>query len=415
MPRSPVLIFIALLAARAGAQEAPTPLSRADAVAAALARGPRLAIARADSAAALAQLLAARALPNPTLSASYSKSVPRYHVIADLPIDYPWLRGPRVHAAEAARTAARYRFAAERAGTVLDADTTYTRALAALARARLSRRNARDADSLRRIAVRRRDAGDASELDVALATVSAGQQENLAAADSLAAISALLDLQTAIGLVADRVVVMPSDSLAPPPADSVAAAPEGEAGAPGAALAPPATLQVAAARAALTSARLAARAQRRAVFPAPSLSVGFEQGDPAQPGVLPTVGLSLPLPLFDRNRGAIALAEAERERAAAELSLARVESRARIARATRERAIALARIARDQRLVASADSEAAMSLTAYREGASPLASVLEAQRNARDVLAQYVDDVASAWIAAATLRALVRAPDSTTP
>ena len=37
-----------------------------------------------------------------------------------------------------------------------------------------------------------------------------------------------------------------------------------------------------------------------------------------------------------------------------------------------------------------------MSLEAYREGAIPLASVLEAERNARDVQAQYIDDVAAA-------------------
>jgi outer membrane protein TolC len=47
-----------------------------------------------------------------------------------------------------------------------------------------------------------------------------------------------------------------------------------------------------------------------------------------------------------------------------------------------------------------------MALTAYREGASTLASVLEAQRTARDVLGQYIDDLAAAWIATAELRAL---------
>ena len=47
-----------------------------------------------------------------------------------------------------------------------------------------------------------------------------------------------------------------------------------------------------------------------------------------------------------------------------------------------------------------------MSLTAYREGASTLPNVLEAQRNARDIRAQYIDDLARARIASATLRAL---------
>src|SRR5213079_1358248 len=104
---------------------------------------------------------------------------------ADLPVDYVWLRGTRVQSAEAARAAAQYRYQFARAAIALDADTTYTRALAVLALAQLSRRTAQDADSLRRMAIARRDAGDASDLDVELATVNAGQHANVAAADSL--------------------------------------------------------------------------------------------------------------------------------------------------------------------------------------------------------------------------------------
>ena len=52
----------------------------------------------------------------------------------------------------------------------------------------------------------------------------------------------------------------------------------------------------------------------------------------------------------------------------------------------------------------------AMSLTAYREGAASLPNVLEAQRNARDVRGQYIDDLAAAWIATAELRVLSLTP-----
>jgi hypothetical protein len=61
-------------------------------------------------------------------------------------------------------------------------------------------------------------------------------------------------------------------------------------------------------------------------------------------------------------------------------------------------------VARDQTLVASANRVAALSLTAYREGAAPLATAIEAQRNAREILSQYIDDLAAAWIATAALR-----------
>jgi cobalt-zinc-cadmium efflux system outer membrane protein len=150
------------------------------------------------------------------------------------------------------------------------------------------------------------------------------------------------------------------------------------------------------------------------VFGVPSVTFGFEAGDPtgAESGILPTVGVALPLPLLSRNRGPIVEAEAERQRARAELDLTQLESRAQVARTRRERAVALARMDRDRRLVASANRVAAMSLRAYHEGASSLPSVLEAQRNAREILAQYVDDLSRAWIATAAFRVLTLTPAS---
>src|SRR5207302_9267169 len=108
-----------------------------------------------------------------------------------------------------------------------DADTTYTRALAALAHARLSRRTARDADSLLTMARLRREVGDVSELDVRLAEVNAGQLENVAVDDSLAALDALLAVPFVMGRPADVPTITLSDSLVPPdttPVDPTAGA-----------------------------------------------------------------------------------------------------------------------------------------------------------------------------------------------
>lgn len=391
--RSSLLAFaVALAVGEVARAQEPVSLSRADAVRAALERGPRLGIARADTAVAAAQLRTARAFQNPVLSLTYSKSAPQYHFVAELPLDAPWLRSSRVGSAQAGRSSAQYRFAYIRAAIALEADTTYTRALASMARARLSRQSAEAADSLRGMAIARRNAGDASDLDVELAAVNAGQQANAAASDSLALWQNLLDLQVAIGLTPDRIVVAPSDSLVLPSEDSAM-----DAGTP---------LVVAAAEAALTSAELAARFQHQSALPVPAITFGFERGDPtgAEPGVLPTFGVAIPIPLLNRNSGGIAQAEAERDRAQAELDVTRLESAARIAETRRVRQVALARVERDARLVESANRVAAMSLRAYREGAVSLPSVLEAQRNAREILSQYVEDLASAWNAAAALR-----------
>jgi cobalt-zinc-cadmium efflux system outer membrane protein len=241
------------------------------------------------------------------------------------------------------------------------------------------------------MAIVRRDAGDASELDVLLATVNSGQAANLAATDSLTLVSTLFDLQAAMGLGTDSIVITPIDSLTLPSEQR----PQ---------VSPPQPLPVAAAEQALNAAEHSVSAQKRSVFAPFSIQAGVEHGDPSQPGVLPTFGVSIPLPILNRNRGGIAQAEAERERARAELELARLETHNAIGRAERARRLALDKLQRDRVLVESATRISAMSLTAYREGAQGLPAVLEAQRNAREILSQYVDDLADAWIAIATLR-----------
>ena len=378
-----------------------TAVRRADAIEASVAHGPRMMAARADTTAAFAQLRTARMWQNPALSASYTRSTPNYHYTLELPLDLPYQRSPRVGAARAALTASQYRFQFERAAVALDADTTYTLALAAREHAQLSRRNALAADSLLHIARVRRDAGDASDLEVELAAVNAGQAANVASADSLAYASAVLDLQAVMGMLDSAVAVTPVDSLAPP--TSVAEVPAH--GAP---------LLVASARSSLESAQLGLRLQRRSLFGQPALMGGFEQGDPtgAEPGILPTFGITLPIPLLNLNRGPVAAAQADVQRAQAELTLAQVQSSTEIARARRALAIATGKVARDTVLVDAANRVAGMSLTAYREGAAALATVLEAQRNAREVLSEYVDDVAAALVATAELRVLLLSPEA---
>jgi cobalt-zinc-cadmium efflux system outer membrane protein len=140
----------------------------------------------------------------------------------------------------------------------------------------------------------------------------------------------------------------------------------------------------------------------------PSVQVGVERGDPsgAEPGALPTLGIALPLPLFNWNGGAIARARADRDGAAARLEATRRAADAGRARAVGERTVALTRARRDAGLVASADSVAVMFLQAYAEGAVSLPEVLEAQRNAREALGRYVDDLALANTAVGLVRLL---------
>ncbi len=425
--RATVAALLVLLAVSpAGAQQAVT---RGEAARAALSAGSRVALARADTAAAMARLLTARALPNPTLAASYSKATPQKHITLDVPLlDAFWTRGLRMNQASASARASRLLYASERVAALVEVDTTYTRALAADARFRLSRQTARDADSLRKMTVARRDAGDASDLDVDLATVVSGQQLNVTTGDSLSYMSALLTVQTLMGLPADSVAIVLADSLALVPPDTISVRQSLDNGAM-IILVPPSvgattttssgvsqttgtgtTPSVAAAQATVQAAELGVALQQRSSFVLPSLSIGVEFGDPSgsEPGYLPLIGLAVPIPLFNRNQGPIAEARAERDKAVAQLSASRLQARQRLIEAVRERDQLIARVARDRDLVVRAQRVADRSLTAYREGASALPAVLEARRSAREVLGQYIDDLAALLTVNTELRALTQ-------
>jgi len=425
-----VLVVIALVGLAATPARSQLPVTRELAERAALAAGPRVALARADSAEARAALITAHARPNPSLVASYTADKPTKHLSLDIPFDAPWTRRPRGSAAQAAERAAFLRLLSERVAAQLEVDTTYTMALAAQARFRLTHQTARDADSLRSMAVARMKAGDASDLDVQLATVLAGQQANAASTDSLGYMHLLLAVQMLMGIPADSVAIVLAYSLDFPrgiPADgtTVAITPAAAARADSTALALglsrltgaalDATPFVAAAFASVEAAELSVAHERRMIWGVPSLQVGVDWGDPANDPpnkLLPLIGVSIPLPLLDRNRGPIAQAEAQRDRARAELQIARLEVHQRLVEGARERETLVRQVARDRDLVVRADRVSAMSLQAYREGAMALPAVLEARRTAREVLTQYIDDLASLLTVEAELRALTRTTPS---
>jgi cobalt-zinc-cadmium efflux system outer membrane protein len=231
--------------------------------------------------------------------------------------------------------------------------------------------------------------------------VNAGQLENVALDDSLAALTTLLSLQLQMGLTGDAPAITLRDSLvAPPSPDSSLSPATGE------------LFPVAAAAASLRSAERTVRFTRASLF-APSFEIGFDKGDPGSSTpsqLLPVIGFSLPVPLFNWSGGEVTRAMAERDRARAELELARRESDAAVTRARRELAAARDRLRRSAALVESASRVAAMSLQAFSEGAVPLANVLEAQRNAREIVARYIDDLAATDTAARMLRWLTTGP-----
>lgn len=388
-------------------------VSRADAIRLATTRSPRAIIFRADSLAAAAELALARQFENPRVGASYSKSEPQAHFSLDVPVDWPRARQTRISAAQNGANVTALRNTLARRALELDVDTAYTHAEAVEARAMLSKQTSRGADSLLVVARVRRDAGDASDLDVELATVFAGQMANTALADSLQELAARLTLQTLVGISPDSTLISLGEHIA---LDSAGVATSvSDATGSAAASAPKLFLPIAVAEGAVETARLRMIAEQRRKFAAPSLSLGFETVQSGTSGPLPTVGVALPLPVFNRNSASIQLSQSELARARGELSVARLEQEALVVNANRELSATRTRLARSAQLVASANRIATMSLTAYREGAAPITTVLDAQRSAREALTQYAEDVAAARIASSVLRFVTLTSDQARP
>jgi cobalt-zinc-cadmium efflux system outer membrane protein len=105
-------------------------------------------------------------------------------------------------------------------------------------------------------------------------------------------------------------------------------------------------------------------------------------------------GLSLPIPLFDANRGDVQRASAERDAAAFELAnqermtSSEVIGAFEAARVLTERATILARGGPDS-FLARADEARRIALGAYREGAVPLFQVIDAARTWGDARLAY--------------------------
>jgi len=384
--------LICLVSTLPGSVTAQRPVSLTQAIDIALTTSPVSARGRADSAAGVAGLSLAEAWPNPSASVGYSKAIPQWHGVLDFPIDYPWVRGNRTHAAEAGQQAAGYRSQLTRATIRFQVEVAYVQGLAAQERAHTARSNARDADTLLHLTEVRRDAGDASDLDVMLAGMSAGQLANAALSDSAAAVAAIVEVQRLMGLPGDSARIVLSDRLTLPPPDSLV-------------MTGP-SLPVAAAEAELNARQGELELEKKRPIPGPSLQLGLEGGDPtgAEPGLLPTIGLSFPLPLFNQNGGAIALANANRDVAEADLVQTRLETGTALAGAQRDLQVALDRAQRGQGLAETAAQVAGLARTAYAEGAVSLPYVLEAQRGAREASAQLTADIAAALTARAALR-----------
>jgi cobalt-zinc-cadmium efflux system outer membrane protein len=136
-------------------------------------------------------------------------------------------------------------------------------------------------------------------------------------------------------------------------------------------------------------------------YPNVSALFGYKRSGPDNTW---TAGVTLPLPLFDRNQGGILGARAERAAALAELELTKSRILGEL-----EAALAAVRSTRGQveslqtDFIERADQSRAVALAAYREGATDLLVVLEAERARNGAQELLVDAIHEERVALWTL------------
>ncbi len=373
----------------------PARVTLAEAVRLARANNPDLLAARADLEGARAQREAVVALPNPVLSYSTAK-IPTdgtpagtvfgngfydraYDTIlsAGQLVEIGGKRSSRRASADAGIEGAGAHLADS--GRLLDASVAkaYVGAAVAARSAALMRDSAASFARSVTIAREREAAGDISAADRAQVEIAAGKfladaaQADLASGNALRALAALLN-QPAVALAEDL------DALAAQARESDAAPDDG------AVLAK--RPDVLALDAAVRRADSDLALQKAFRVPDPTLQVQYEREPPDQRNTF-GFGVSFPLPLFNRNAGAIRVASVAAESARRELVRGRVRAEQDLAATRQALDVATARAARlAGELVPKATSVRDTVRYAWEQGGASLLELLEAERNANDLL-----------------------------
>jgi outer membrane protein, heavy metal efflux system len=356
---------------------------------------------RAQAQAAAARVTAARAgiqtasaIPNPTISYSYTESAPTNHLTVDQPLEWVLRRNSDRAAARAGVSRAVADSALTMISLLRDVRTAFWRATAGQLSRVLVEDQATQADSLAHVAEARYRAGDISLLEWQQAAQEAARvHQDVSRAREDARLSSL-DLAYAIGVDHAPIPVGRLDAgLDIQSGDSVDSQ-----------SLPSVRFAVADSAAAAAAARSASRAR----VPLPTIQAGAEWGDPGQPGALALVGVSLPLPLWQRGGGPAREADARAREAALVAGEARLGARRDLgqARIRLEEAAGRARVARDS-LMPAASALRGRALRAYEAGETGIAPVLDALRSERGVLLDGIKDelafqeAAAAWAALA--------------
>jgi cobalt-zinc-cadmium efflux system outer membrane protein len=365
-------LAVLLLPAVAHAQSADVApdLTIDQAVAMYRARNPRLAAERAQVDVTAADLVDARIYPNPSIGLSTSATVHGISTSGDTleqgELDVPLLIGKRsyrVRAAEHRIAQTRAEVATGEAEGVQAVRHKFVALLAAQERSTAMTAAVEEARKVRTIVAGRKDAGaksayDLERMDLELAAIESklaeADAERLAAANELAVAVGVPGLQPhALGDFKPGEAPLPSAVAAEHP-------------------------ELARTRATEARAHAEEELAHAEARPTPSLALsGYNTTGPA--GIAVTVGISLPLPLFDRNQGAVARARATGHAAELDRAATTFELGSTLERATQLLAARKATLAKWQTdAIERLPKIRTMAEDAYRSGQGGIVELLDA-------------------------------------
>jgi cobalt-zinc-cadmium efflux system outer membrane protein len=298
-------------------------------------------------------------------------------------------RGPRQDAAKAGLTAARASFADAR--RTLDAGMTkaYVAAVLAEANAKVLDESSGYLRKEAEIAQIQFNAGDKSQSDLDRIELAAQQDELNALSAKAAAIQQRIAVQMLLGerhptgeWIANDTVEDLANLLPEPKAKENAKRPD-----------------LIAAEATLSQSDANLRLQKAMRIPDPTLSLQYEHNPPDMPNTV-GIGITIPLPFWNQNGGAIQAAKEARDQAerSVEQTKAQIDFDIATARAAYDEALTRWRYYRDKLRPKSATVRQTVFL-AYEKGGASLVDLLEAQRDDNTIrlaAAQAAADTATA-------------------
>lgn len=375
-----LVLSFALVPLRAHAQEGPLRLGGAEVAELARSRSPEVIVATRRVGESRGQLVGAKVLlrQSPWLDVTAgprfrpTDAIPDAEVTLGMPLEIYGRRGAEMDAARGAIARDEALVGTAQQQAVADALAAYYRALRGAAEDRWARQQLDLTTALLRTAERRRDAGEIGDPDIALLRVATARARRAVTMAEANRETTVITLTGLLGIPADRSVEVVGElaSVTAQFTDALAQ------------MAPTERPEIVAADAALRASRFDVDAEQRAARPVPILRTTYQREEGANVFL---VGLGLPLPIFQRNQGPIAIAQARTQRIEAELDAVaiRVDAEVRVARRRYQAALDGLHVLETDAIPAIEDG-LRLTQRAFELGQNDLTRVLVVQRELAD-------------------------------